>query len=174
MRKLMMLTMVSLCLATVFAIADDHDMTMSKVQTSPQWEKMKTLIGQWEGTIKEGEHRMPATTSYRMTGDGSAILNMMAEGTKEEMVSMFHTDGTQVMMTHYCASHNQPRMKSVATNDPNKLAFEFVDVTNAAPDEGRMMRLVYTFNGPDQHTEEWTYKQGTQETVARFDYKRKK
>jgi len=175
MRKRTLWVLMSVLVAVVFTVAaDDHDMHHSKVQSTPQWEQMKTLVGEWEGTMEEGGQKLPAKTSFRMTGDGSAILNALGEGSPWEMVTMFHTDGTRLMATHYCAAHNQPRFKSVATKNPNQIAFEFLDVTNAAPGDSHMSRVVLTFDGPDHHTEDWTSSEGGKESTGHFDFHRAK
>jgi len=36
------------------------------------FEKMKKLVGKWEGTMGEGKDSMPASVEYRLTGGGSA------------------------------------------------------------------------------------------------------
>ena len=171
--KRLWVAVVLLVFAAVCA-GDDMAMHMSKVQSSAQWEKMKSLAGAWEGTMTEEGQKIPSKTSFRMTGDGSAIMSTLGEGTPYEMVTMFHTDGPKVMMTHYCAAHNQPRLKAVESKDPNTIAFEFVDATNLNPGEGHMHRVVFTFDGPDHHTEDWTSKQGDKETTGHFDFKRAK
>ncbi len=148
--------------------AQDH----SKIQSSPQWEKMKTLVGHWEGTMEEAGQKFPARTNYRMTGDGSALMNTLGEGSPYEMVSMIHPDGPKLMMTHYCAGHNQPRMRVVNSSDPNKIVFDFVDITNASPSDSHMHRVTFTFDGPDHHTEDWVSKQGDKETLGHFDFRR--
>ena len=78
-----------------------------------EWQKLKTLVGQWEGLMEEGGKQMPATVEARMTGDGSAIMHMMGKDSPYEMVTMIHPDGKRLLATHYCAAHNQPRMALV-------------------------------------------------------------
>ncbi len=155
-------------------VAFGQEEQKSKIQNTPQWEKMKTLVGQWEGTVAEDKEKKPVTENIRMTGDGSALMHIMGYGAPEEMVTMFHPDGARLMMTHYCAAHNQPRMRSAEMKDPNRVAFDFVDVTNAAPGDGYMYRLEITFDSPDHHTEYWTYKQGEKLMTAKFEFKRAK
>jgi len=74
------------------------------------FDKLKSLVGQWEGTMDEGGKKMPATTSFRLVSDGSAVMNMLGEGTQYEMVTMFHMDNSDLLATHYCGAHNQPRL----------------------------------------------------------------
>jgi hypothetical protein len=81
-----------------------------KDQASPEWQKLKSLVGSWEGYMEEGGKKEPLTADVRMTGDGSAIMHTMARDTPMEMVTMIHPDGKRLLATHYCAAHNQPRM----------------------------------------------------------------
>jgi hypothetical protein len=110
------------------------------VPQTPEWQKLKSLVGQWEGNMDEGGQQMPATVEVRMTGDGSAIMHIMGKDGPYEMVTMIHPDGKRVLATHYCAAHNQPRMAMVPAKAPNQIAFQFVDGTNIGPGEGYMKR----------------------------------
>ncbi len=156
-----------------FAAGQDSS-PLKKVQPNPQWEKMKMLVGHWEGMADDSGQKYKATASFRMTGDGSALMSVLGEGSPYEMVSMIHLDGPKLMMTHYCAAHNQPRFRAVESGDPNKVVFEFLDVTNAAPGAGYMYRVAFKFDGPDHHIEEWTFRQGDKEQTGFFDLKRVK
>ncbi len=86
---------------------------------------------------------------------------------------MFHPDGSDLMATHYCAAHNQPRMVLVPGGDANKLVFKFKDGTNIDPGSGHMNQVTFVIDAPNHHAEEWTYVEKGRETVARFDFQRK-
>ena len=92
----------------------------------------------------------------------------------DEMVTMFHMDGSDLMATHYCAAHNQPRMVLAAGGDANKLVFRFKDGTNIAPDAGHMHSITFIMESPDRHSEDWSYVEKGKETAAHFDFRRKK
>lgn len=171
-RKAWLMLAIFALMAMVWA--DGKDQTAPKVKTSAQWDKMKSLVGHWEGMAEDNGQKYKASSSFRMTGDGSALMNVLGEGTPYEMVSMIHPDGEKLMMTHYCAAHNQPRMRAYETKDINAVAFEFVDVTNAAPGDGHMIGVIYILDGPDHHIEEWTFKQGDKVSTGRFDLHRVK
>jgi hypothetical protein len=144
----------------------------SVVPQTPEWQKLKSLVGQWEGTYEEGGKQAQATLEVRMTGDGSAIMHVMAKDTPYEMVTMIHPDGKRLLATHYCAAHNQPRMALVPSKAPNQIAFDFVDGTNIAAGDGHMKSVVFTFTDADHHEEAWTYSAGGGAAV--FKYTRKK
>jgi len=138
------------------AKAQDAAMKMSVVPQTPEWQKLLTLVGAWEGTMEEAGQKMPATVDVRMTGGGSAIMHVLGKDSPYEMVTMIHPDGKRLLATHYCAAHNQPRMALVPSAKPNQVAFTFVDGTNIGPGEEHMKGVVFTFVDADHHDEAWT------------------
>ena len=50
-------------------------------------------------------------SSYRVASGGSVVQETLFPGSPHEMISMYHLAGGQLVMTHYCAMGNQPRMK---------------------------------------------------------------
>jgi hypothetical protein len=148
------------------------EMKMSAVPQTPEWQRLKTLVGNWEGTVDMEGKPMTATVEVRMTGDGSAIMHVMDKGGPHEMVTMIHPDGKRLLATHYCAAHNQPRMALVPAAEANQVAFSFVDGTNIGPGEEHMRGVVFTFVDADHHEEAWT--SSGSPTAAVFKYARKK
>jgi hypothetical protein len=119
--------------------------------SNPGFESMKSLAGNWKGTGPDGK---PFTVTFEVISGGSVVLERMNE---EQMVTTYYPDGDGVMMTHYCMSQNQPRMKSNGM-DGNSLNFKFVDATNlATPDAGHMHGLVLTMQDADHIEENWTW-----------------
>ena len=147
--------------------------TGSKVPTNPAFEKMKSLVGKWEGTALEDGKSISTNARFQLISDGSALMGWLNEGSADEMVTMFHMDGADLMATHYCAAHNQPRMVLAAGGEATKLVFKFKDGTNIGPGAGYMHQVTFTIDGPDRHSEDWTYLDKGKETVAHFDFKRK-
>ena len=164
---------VALLLAVTItaALADEHK---SAIAPSAAFDKMKTLQGAWVGSMVDGGKEYPATASFKLMSDGSALMGTMGEGTPYEMVTIFHMDGKELMGTHYCAAHNQPRFVAVAGGDPNRVVFKFKDGTNIGPHDGYMQQVTFIFAGPDHHTEEWTYVDANGKlSTGRFEFKRK-
>ena len=138
------------------------------------FEKLKTLAGRWEGTSGEG---IKGEAIYELTSGDSALLERMSESGPEHttMVTVYHLDGPRLLLTHYCATKNQPRMRAVSYSPENgTLAFEFLDATNlASPDVGHMHRAVYNFMDADHVTAQWSWRQGGNEVTHEFHYTRK-
>jgi hypothetical protein len=161
---------IAIIALAVSASAQHH----SVVKPNPNFDKMKGLAGEWEGTMAEGGQSFPARAVVSVVSDGSAVMQDLAPGTPHEMITMFHTDGTDLLATHYCAGHNQPRMKMVPGKDPNVVFFDFMDGTNIAPGDGHMQSVKFTFIDEDHHYEDWGYNDNGKITTARIDFHRKK
>ena len=147
--------------------------TRSKIATNPAFDKMKSLAGKWEGSAMEDGKAIPTNAHFQIISDGSVLMGWLNEGIADEMVTMFHVDGGDLMATHYCSAHNQPRMILTPGGDPNKLVFKFKDGTNIGADAGHMHEVTFTIDAPDHHTEDWAYLEKGKETVPHFDFHRK-
>ena len=149
----------------------------SKIAVNPAFEKLKTLVGSWSGTMHEaGGKDRPATVRFKLVSDGSALASWLGEDTPHEMVTMIHPDGADLVATHYCSAHNQPRMVLVpGGTDPNRFVFQFRDGTNIGPGDAHMQQVAFIFDGtPDHHVEEWTFlENGKEDAPSHFDFHRK-
>lgn len=139
------------------------------------FDKMKTLVGKWEGKMGEGAESMPATVEYKLTGGDSALVETLGPGSPFEMVSVFHMDSGSLVMTHYCGAGNQPFMKFKPGKNPNVVFFDFVRGSNMKPNDMHMHRVTFTFDGADHVMAEWqTFKDGKPGDKAKFDFNRVK
>ncbi|MBZ5640223.1 MAG: hypothetical protein LAO51_15870 [Acidobacteriia bacterium] len=137
------------------------------------FEKLKSLAGTWEAKHEDGS---ATTVTYKVVSGGSAIVETISYGKEPEaMVTMYHLDGSKLMLTHYCGAGNQPRMVAKPSADPNKLTFAYLDATNLkSPDDGHMNGLTVTFEGPDSITQAWAWKANGKESTDVFKYHRLK
>jgi hypothetical protein len=72
--------------------------------------------------------------SYYLTGGGSAVVENLVMGGVPTMTTVYHLDGSDLRMTHYCAARNQPRLRAVRFDEAQGSAeFAFVDVTGVGP-----------------------------------------
>jgi len=170
------LSVACLLVAVLYAYALAQNKPESKMPpkkpSSPMFDQIKALAGEWEGKMSDGT---PASTSYRVVSNGSAVMNVLDPGGPMEMVTMFHQDGPAVMVTHYCAVGNQPRMVATAASKPNVIEFRFKDVTNVTSSgEGHMYGLVLRIQDADHHRQEWTFRQGGKDQTEVFELARKR
>ncbi len=146
---------------------------MCFAETFPEFEKMKSLVGEWKGISMD---KKPATVTYTLVSDNSALMERLVISGESEMVTMYYPDRDHLMMTHYCSAHNQPRMRThTVSAEPKNLTFDFVDVTNlTSPDAGHMRKLVVTFADRDHFTQEWTWTQKGREGTEVINFERAK
>ena len=143
-------------------------------------EKLAALEGDWIMLDENGEETDMIGSTFRLTAGGSALVEVMGPGNPDghEMVNMYHADGDRVLMTHYCAAGNQPRMEVKTTDDENRLELRFESVTNlASPDANHMRHAEYTFQGEDHLvTRWWSMQDGkvSEENHVKITMKRKK
>jgi hypothetical protein len=140
------------------------------------FERLKSLAGTWTGTAmtKDGP---PASVSYELVSNGTAVLERQFPGTSHEMLNVYHLDAGALVAVHYCAMGNQPRFKyDPARSNANQLAFDFAGGTNV--DAGRDAHVHagrISLGQPDQLDEEWTFwKDGKAGDAARLFLSRKK
>lgn len=114
------------------------------------FELLKRLVGTWEGDGPEG----PMRAIYSLTGMGSAVVETFYpdgphNGSESTMSSVYHMDGDELMLTHYCGAGNQPRMKAVSFDrELQRLRFEMFDITNlSGPSAHYSSQLEVEFRG---------------------------
>lgn len=137
------------------------------------FDKLKSLVGEWEGTTSTGE---ATRISYQLVSGGSAVMETIHEKDGPGMITVYHTDGDAIMVTHYCSAGNQPRMRAVAPQGEIKsLKFSFVDVTNLSkPTAGHMKSLTLHFIDNNHLKQEWTYSDSGKDATAVFTLERRK
>jgi hypothetical protein len=88
---------------------------------------------------------------------------------------VYHRDGSGLMLTHYCAAGNQPRMRADSTAAPgNRISFRFLDIANlASPEAGHMRTLSATLTDANHLVQEWSYREKGKDSKSIFRYKRK-
>jgi hypothetical protein len=99
----------------------------------PGLEKLKALAGTWVEADKDGKPTDKVVSVVKVTASGSAVHETMFPGEAMEMVSVYHRDGDDLVMTHYCALGNQPRMKADPKSPANQIRFLFAGGTNFDP-----------------------------------------
>jgi hypothetical protein len=113
--------------------------------------------------------------TYRVTAAGNTVIETFPVGRSEEMVTVYHKDGDDIVLTHYCASGNQPRMRARAVTG-NVLSFEFDGGTNIDPAvTSHMHSAQIEFVSADEATAAWNNwsKGKPDEHRARFRITRK-
>lgn len=163
---------VSLMILSSLAFAE-HDHTMPTPKVSPTFEKLKGLVGTWEGTTKMNGKEEPTKVIYELTSGGTAIIEKIMPGTPHEMTTIYSSRGNDVNATHYCLVGNQPEMKLKKT-EGDTFQFE-MDGTKGISNkkEAHMHSLALTMTG-NKLKQEWTnYKDNKKEDTAVFEFTKK-
>lgn len=143
------------------------------VRPNAGFDLMKGLVGTWELKAKES----PAFVRYELVSDGTALLETLSHpGQTAAMITVYHSDGDQLVMTHFCGANNQPRMRCTKpAEDGKSLTFTYVDCSNLpTPETGHMHGLVLRLTDADHLTQEWTWTEGRKSAVETFHLERKK
>ena len=96
-------------------------------------ERIKKLAGTWVAADKDGKPTDQVVSVIKVTAGGSAVQETLFPGQAQEMMSVYHADGADLVMTHYCVLGNQPRMKADPKSPSNQIQFKFAGGTNLDP-----------------------------------------
>jgi hypothetical protein len=141
----------------------------SQTDAQKAFTTIKTLPGTWAADTRMG----PVQVTFKVTAGGSAVMSEILG--KEDMISMFNLDGPgRLLLTHYCAVGNEPRMEASLSSDGKVITFTYVDAANlATPDAAHMQKMILTLIDDNHHTEEWTLVDHGKEHKEVFDLHRK-
>jgi hypothetical protein len=121
-----------------------------------RFEALKKLAGDWVEVGKDGKATDKVISSIRVTSAGSAVQETLFPGSDHEMVTMYHLDGVDLVLTHYCALGNQPRLRAEPGTDVHKIVFKFVSCTNLkSTDDHHINGAALTLAGPNHFKAEW-------------------
>lgn len=158
MRRLssLLCTVMGIFLAGLFvAHAGEHQ--SAPYIGSPEFVRMKQLVGAWEGTGNMGKAGEKVRVEYRLTAGGSALVETLFPGSSEEMVSVYTDRNGKLAMTHYCMLRNQPRM-TLAKADAQTIELVFAKKGNDINPmkEKHMHGVRITFTDNDHIVQTWT------------------
>ena len=84
-------------------------------EDDPVLDRLGSLAGTWDGEFTWSGARSGGgelDVEYYLTGGGSAVVENHVGPGGAYMTSVYHRDGDDLRLTHYCAAKNQPRMKA--------------------------------------------------------------
>jgi hypothetical protein len=143
--------------AAVFAfgaVADEKH--AAKDAKNAGLEKLKKLAGTWVAVGDDGKPTDTIVSVFKVTAAGSAVHETIFPNQPHEMVSVYHLDGKDLLMTHYCAAGNQPKMKLDPKGKDNELKFAFAGGTNLDPAKDMHMHEGSITLIDDNHIQ-WTW-----------------
>ena len=118
------------------------------------FEKMKTLIGSWQGTMAGKS----ITFTMRLTSSGNAILHEANSGSPppDHEITTFYVDGDRLLATHYCDGGNRVRWEGKLSPDGKTIDFSFLDVAGSTR-TGFVKRTAFTILDPSKQLIEFTF-----------------
>lgn len=91
---------------------------------SPEFERLKSLVGTWQGKTDIGQGPVDLTVHYRLLAAGSVVEEKVFAGTPNEMTTMYFDRDGKLALTHYCMFGNRPGMV-LKSSDAQTLTFDF-------------------------------------------------
>ncbi len=120
-------------------------------------DRLKALAGEWVAAEDNEMVKKGALVSrYVVSAGGTAVVETVFPGSPHEMVTVYHLDGSDLVLTHYCMEGNQPRMRGREAG-PSRLEFALEGGTNIDPARTRHMNSAWVeLVGPDEIRSQWT------------------
>lgn len=134
--RLPALLILSILAAPVLAGEDSASAvdTSQAFDAHAAFEALKSLEGTWTGTVDNGAGTPRETTVvWDVSAAGHSLIQTFAPGSPHEMFSVYHMDGDELLMTHYCAIGNAPKMKFEPSSTPGQITLAFNGGTNLDP-----------------------------------------
>jgi hypothetical protein len=151
------LVVILLSVGVVFAAAAPPEAGGQPAAAAAPFDWFKKLAGEWVAAedsemFKKGD----VVARYTVTAAGSAVVETVFPGSPHEMVTVYHADGPDLVLTHYCMEGNQPRMRAKNPKG-SRFDFAFDGGTGIDPKKDRHMNSAsLEFVGPDELRTVWT------------------
>jgi hypothetical protein len=141
------------------------------------FDRLRALAGEWEGSVewsgaRSEKGKMNAT--YYLTGAGSSVVENLTVSGTTLMTSVYHLDGLDLRMTHFCAAQNQPRLKATRFDDAKgAVEFSLLDITNLpSPGTPHVEGLTIRFVHPEHIALAFTFVSGREHSYERIELRR--
>ena len=151
------LATILLSLGAALALAAPSAAAGKPAPASPVLDRFKALAGDWVAAedgdmFKKGD----LVARYAVTAAGSAVVETVFPGSPHEMVTVYHADGPDLVLTHYCIEGNQPQMRARNVKG-SRFDFAFDGGANIDPKRDRHMNSAsLEILGADELRSEWT------------------
>jgi len=127
----------------------------SPAPAATAFDRLKAMEGEWVDVTGAFGKPGAVVATYKVTGAGNTVVESFPVGTPQEMTTVYHRDGTSIVLTHYCAGGTQPRMRArEITGDRMKYEFEGgsnIDVAKTS----HMHNMDWEFIGADEAKFAW-------------------
>ena len=117
------------------------------------FDRLKALVGEWRGHRPDGR---AVGVDYRISACGSVLVETWDLGPGLEALTVYHMDGDDLMVTHFCPQGNQPRLK-LSRGAGNRFDFAFHDATGIEPGQAVQRRFWIELGADGSFTRGETY-----------------
>ena len=127
-----------------------------RAQGPTPFDQLKKLQGEWIDLDGVVGPKGAVLATYRLTGGGTAVIETMFPGSNHEMTTVYHRDGKDIALTHYCSGGTQPRMRASSPSG-NVLTFAYDGGTNFNPAKDDHMHngRIEFISADEIGTDEW-------------------
>lgn len=134
------LTLGGLAAATLLSIglASAHAQDESSSRAQADFERLRSLAGEWQAFAPDGSPM--GDWSFRVTAGGSAVVETLFVGQDHEMMTVYHMEDGELVLTHYCVLGNQPHMHATEGTSEDTIAFEATHVGNLEGEDAEAMK----------------------------------
>src|SRR5690348_6882282 len=80
----------TLMLAAAVGLKADEPAKAPTKPASPEFERMKTLVGTWTGKADMGQGPVEMNTTFRLLAGGTVLEQRVFSGTPNEMITMYY------------------------------------------------------------------------------------
>jgi len=159
-----------LSLAVKTFAGEEH---MKPPPRSAEFNRLSQLVGQWEATNSHHPQGEKSAVEYSLSSAGTALVEKLFVGTPHEMVSVYHDVGGKLMMTHYCAMGNAPKLE---LQKASQKEYDFSLANNSGLNDAKephMHSLNVKFKSQDKLVQKWTsWKEGKETESTIIELKR--
>ena len=168
--------LLSITLIAIFSIVVAEEEGAYKIQAAPELLKhFIGLEGEWTGThVDHDGKEQQMKLAYRAVSGGTAVEERIFADTPKEMITVYHGDGgDKLLMTHYCALGNQPRLR-LDQSDGSTFEFHYLDGAGIDRETtGHMGGMKMTIVDENTIQHEWAYYEGGEvKNVSKFTFTR--
>lgn len=119
------------------------------------FDRLKAMEGEWVDVTGAFGKPGAVVATYKVTGSGNTVVESFPVGTPHEMTTVYHRDGSSVVLTHYCAGGTQPRMRAKEIIG-DRMKYEFEGGTNIdVAKTSHMHNMDWEFIGADEAKLAW-------------------
>ena len=139
------------------------------------FDRLKAMQGEWIDVTGSFGKKGEVVAVYKVTGNGNTVIETFPIGTPMEMTTVYHRDGSHLVLTHYCSGGTQPRMRAKELKG-NVLQFDFEGGSNIdAATTSHMHSAKWEFVSADEVKADWqNWSSGKPDHVGAMHIRRKK